>query len=97
VTEVLQLQPFIEEWRQLGFEVLLVASDDPRELTAFLETNHLRVTVLLDRKGEAGKAYRVRGIPLTVFVDREGIVRANKLGWGEGSLREFQDWVAKLA
>lgn len=96
MTELLQLQPFVNEWRAAGFEVLLVSSDDPRELTAFMEKNRIQTVVLLDPQRKVGDAYRVQGIPLTVFVDRNGTVQHNKLGWGEGSLEEFKDWVNKL-
>jgi len=96
VTELLELQPFINEWQAAGFELVLIASADPREVKAFMKENRIDVMVLSDRQRKVGDAYRVQGIPLTVFVDRNGTVQHNKLGWGEGSLEEFKDWVDKL-
>lgn len=90
------MQPFIKEWQAAGFEVVLVSADDPRELAHFVRENRISAPVLLDQERKVGNAYRVQGIPLTVFVDREGTVRHNKLGWGDHSLQEFKDWVARL-
>jgi cytochrome c biogenesis protein CcmG, thiol:disulfide interchange protein DsbE len=36
--------------------------------------------VLLDETGEVGRLYRVRGMPTTFFIDRDGVIQAAHLG-----------------
>jgi cytochrome c biogenesis protein CcmG, thiol:disulfide interchange protein DsbE len=37
-------------------------------------------SVLLDEAGDVGRLYRVRGMPTTFFIDRDGVIRAAHLG-----------------
>ena len=94
---MLQLQPKLKEWRNLGFELVLVSMDTAKELTAYVNDRKLDAPVLLDPKGEVSiKAYKVEGIPQTVFVDKQGIVRKISVGWGSSSLAEFEKIVKDL-
>ncbi len=90
------MQPRIAAYRERGFDIYLVAWDDPARLRDFLKRKGITIPVLLDTSGEAGKVYRVQAIPQTVFIDRNGKVRYSKLGWGPGSLEEFEKQVEVL-
>jgi cytochrome c biogenesis protein CcmG/thiol:disulfide interchange protein DsbE len=39
-----------------------------------------QMPVLLDTRGDVAQVYRVGGLPVTYFVDREGIVRSVNFG-----------------
>ena len=57
----------------------------------FAEEFGMRFPVAFDRTGEVARAYTVNGtgLPTTVFVDREGVIRTIKLGQMSGAfLRE---------
>ncbi|MEW6424709.1 MAG: TlpA disulfide reductase family protein [Bacillota bacterium] len=95
MTEVLQLQPNLEKWRQNNFELLLVSSDPPGELKKFLSKNNLAVNVLLDSEFTAGKLYQVRGIPTDFLINEKGIIEHSFVGWGKNSLADLEDWVTK--
>ena len=45
-----------------------------------MEENQYSFPVLLDMDGAVAAKYQVRGIPTTIFVDTEGIIRGMKTG-----------------
>jgi thiol-disulfide isomerase/thioredoxin len=69
-----------------GFDddVLLIAvnqQEDPDTVKAFLASHDWdNLTVALDRDMVGGKSYRVEGIPHTVVIDPEGLVRNVHVG-----------------
>ena len=94
---MLQLQPKLTDWRKLGFELVLVSMDSAKDLTAYVKDRKLDAPILLDPKGEVSiKAYKVEGIPQTVFVDKQGVVQKISVGWGTSSLAEFERLVKEL-
>jgi peroxiredoxin len=75
-----------------GFRVLGVNADD--EKTATIETFLKRVPVsfpiLLDPGLTVSDLYRVRGLPTTYVIDREGVVRAVQAGYlSDGQLDRY--------
>lgn len=86
MTEVLQLQPYMDKWRARGLDVVLVTADREKQLADFITKHDLKVEVLLDGKREVGRLYRIQGIPVTVYLDRECVVRHSSVGWGPTSL-----------
>lgn len=86
MNEVLQLQPYMEDWHGRGLDVVLITADREKQLADFIAKHDLRVEVLLDSKHEVTRLYRVQGIPVTVYLDREGVVRHSSIGWGPTSL-----------
>jgi peroxiredoxin len=94
---VLQLQPHLKEWRELGFELVLVTMDDVKELTTYVSDQKLDTPILLDTKRQVSpRLYKVTGYPTTVFVDKQGIVRRVSVGWGPASLDKFNNLVTEL-
>jgi len=51
----------------------------------FLKKKNWNLSVLLDGKGKIAKQYKVGGIPHTVIIDPEGIVRSVEVGFGNKS------------
>lgn len=47
---------------------------------AFAEARKLTMHILLDEDGNVTRAYRVQGIPVSFFIDREGVIRSRHLG-----------------
>ena len=70
-----------DELRDQGFEILAVnLREDSGRVRAFVSEYDMRFPILLDPQGKVGGAYFVRGIPTSVFVDREGIITAVHTG-----------------
>jgi peroxiredoxin len=57
---------------------------------AFVQEQKLTFPILLDENGVVAERYRVRPIPYTLFIDREGVIRAQHIGAsGESLIAEF--------
>lgn len=88
--------PTMEEayriYRTKGLEVLAVSIDGGGEqavapkVKAFMAELGLSFPALLDLEHEVARAYRLRGLPTTLLIDRQGIVRSVEIG--------FRDWVS---
>lgn len=50
-------------------------------IQAFMKKQKFEMTVLVDKEGEAGQAYDVEGIPQTVIIDKQGVVRVVHIGY----------------
>jgi len=79
--------PFLQEvsedemWRGQGLVILAVNLREPASVAReFMEDNGLSFTVLLDSQGEVGMLYNTQYIPMTYFVDNDGIIRNIKRG-----------------
>jgi peroxiredoxin len=46
----------------------------------FAQERGLTFTILLDQSSQAAQTFRVRGIPTSFFIDREGVVRSKHTG-----------------
>jgi peroxiredoxin len=70
-----------DKWIQKGLVILGVnlqeSADDVR---MFMAQNGLTFTVLLDTTGEVGTKYNVMGIPATLFIDKDGIIKSAVIG-----------------
>lgn len=94
VNELPALQSLWESRRGQGLEVIAVAADSRREVVRFAERFDLRLPVVIDAYGEAMRAYRVRGLPVTVVLDRTGAIRSRAIGqveWNEPRIRDQID------
>jgi len=79
--------------------VVLIAvnlGEGPAEIRKFLRSLKLDPTVALDSRGTVGRAYQVSGIPQTVIIGRQGIVRAVHTGFAPGMEKTFQKEVDEL-
>jgi len=61
-----------------GLEVLAINLTDQermKDVRKFVEAFHMPFPVLLDEKGKVRKRYALHGVPTSVFVDAQGVVR----------------------
>lgn len=74
------------ELKKSGEAVLLAVNltDGRREtkskVAQFLESNKYGFRVLLDSEGEAADIFSIRGIPTTIVIDRDGVMREQIVG-----------------
>jgi len=67
-----------------GKNVVLYAMNQQEEeslITPFLKQHNLDIKVGLDKDGSIGKAFRVEGIPQTIIVGKDGIIKAVHIGF----------------
>ncbi len=58
--------------------------EDAGKVSAFLKEQNLSITALLDSDGAVANKYSVSGIPQTVIIGKDGVVRKVIVGYGEG-------------
>ncbi|HET6569069.1 MAG TPA: redoxin domain-containing protein [Rhodothermales bacterium] len=74
--EMPMLQKLYEEYRDEGFEVVAVSVGEPRtDVAPFVKTNGFTFPVLLDQDTAIANAYMAGAIPMSVIIDRDGVVR----------------------
>ncbi len=71
--------------------------EGPEKIRAFLKEEDLDVDVLLDRKGKVASKYRVKGIPQTVIIGRDGTVKHVEVGFTPGFEKTLTEELAPLA
>jgi peroxiredoxin len=82
------LQIAHEEFEAQGLTVLgvnMTYQDSFTEASSFASEVGLTFPILFDYSGEVARLYRIRALPTTYFIDREGVVREVIVG---GSLNE---------
>lgn len=73
--EMPDLEAYYREHKVDGFVVLAVNSGESTEtVTAFLEEQDFTFPVLLDPDGRVMSEYKVRGLPTSFFIDRDGMM-----------------------
>ncbi len=79
--ELPTFQAAAERNRSTGLIVLLVdLQEDADDVGLFLGGLNIKLPTVLDRSGEISRAYRVRGLPSTFFIGRDGVIRVAQLG-----------------
>ncbi len=64
-----------------GLTVLLVnVGEGAGDVRAYAEKLHLSLDIALDSNSELARRYRVTGLPMNFFIDKEGIMRAIRYG-----------------
>ncbi len=79
--------PFIQEvyegWTGKQPSVVILAiniEESPSLVRQFMQDNNLSFTVLLDTEASVALMYDVTGIPVTFFIDKDGIIQERHLG-----------------
>ena len=80
-SEIPDLEEFYRENKDKGVIVLGVnLSESAEEVQAFIDQNELTMPMIRDEELNGAKAYGIKSIPSTYFIDREGRVRATRVG-----------------
>jgi peroxiredoxin len=77
------LQRMAEKYGSLGVVVLGVNAayqDDEDAARDFVKTQGISFPILFDRTGRAGAAYRLRSLPTTYFIGKDGVIRDIVIG-----------------
>jgi peroxiredoxin len=80
-SELAALQAAYVRYKERGVELLGVdVREDAATLSPFAAQNGLTYPLLLDSDGAVADQYQVRGIPTTLFIDSQGVIRKRHLG-----------------
>lgn len=81
--EMPEIERVYQAYQDQGLVVLAVNStfqDSERDAAAFVQELGLTFPIPLDRTGAVGQRYRLRALPSTFFVDRQGVIRSAVFG-----------------
>ena len=84
-------------YQRAGLVVLGVSVDeDLRRSKEFAASMGVSYPMLFDTGTEIGKDYFLRKIPMTILVDRSGVVRYSAVGFKRGDERVYLDHIREL-
>jgi cytochrome c biogenesis protein CcmG/thiol:disulfide interchange protein DsbE len=64
-----------------GLEMVAVdVKETAQTVQGFQQTYGMTYRVLLDSKGQVANLYNIKGVPMTYFIDKDGIIKYVKLG-----------------
>jgi thiol-disulfide isomerase/thioredoxin len=85
------LDALYREYRDRGLEVLAVDVDERQGDADLFLTEHMHVmSVVFDPKGEAAQAFKIRGMPSSVVIDRAGNIRFTHMGYSTKVLESYR-------
>ena len=95
------LPVLIEEMSQFEKDELILLAVNQGEtkkvISQFLKKKKLQqLNVVMDRKKSIGRDYKVQGIPKTVVIDQEGVIRHVEVGFGEQAAARINAKISKL-
>jgi thiol-disulfide isomerase/thioredoxin len=93
--ELPAFQALSAQYADRGLTFLLVdMQEDPDDVAVFLGELGVSLPAVVDSSGEVGKTYRVRGLPSTFFVGRDGVIKQAQLG--ELDTRLLETGISKI-
>jgi len=94
-----QLQALYERYKDKGLEIVAISTDNPRTLSkvkAYIMGRRYTFKVLLDTDQEVRRLYKVRALPTTFLIDREGRIRYSYTGYRPGVEKVLENEVLKI-
>lgn len=75
-----------------GLEILAICLDDNEDaIKSTIAPLNLTYRILYDRGRMTARAYKVTGIPLSLIIDKKGIIRYRNIGYDPTAMRDAID------
>jgi peroxiredoxin len=89
--EMPAMQQIYSEYKAKGLEILAVniESDAQEEIRDFVKELRLTFPILLDPDMKITRNFRLIGLPVSILIDRQGVIRAKIVG--------YHDWTTKAS
>jgi peroxiredoxin len=81
--EMETIEKIYQEYQDQGFTVLSVNmtyQDEPSDVMPFVNEHGLTFPILLDETGDMAKAYQLKSLPSSYFINRDGIINEVVIG-----------------
>ncbi|WP_205859134.1 TlpA disulfide reductase family protein [Pleionea sediminis] len=80
-----------------GFKVITVNLDKERSLAdAFLEENPASFKVIFDAKGQLAEKFKLKGMPMSFIISRDGSLVSGHVGFNEEKKIEYENAIEQL-
>jgi peroxiredoxin len=84
-------------YERAGLVVLGISVDDDlRRAREFADAMAVSYPILFDAGSSLGKDYQLQKMPMTILVDRAGVIRYSSVGFKRGDERVFLDQIREL-
>lgn len=92
------MENLYKAYKDRGFVVLAISLDqgDPARVQAFVTDKKLTYPVALDSQMDAAKKFGVRGLPATLLVGTDGLIKGVTYGPKEWDGKEARELIASL-
>lgn len=89
--EMPTMQQIYSEYKGRGFEIVAVniESDAKQAISDFVKELRLTFPIALDTDMKVSRKFRLIGLPVSILIDRQGIIRAKDIG--------YHDWANKAS
>ena len=96
--EMPTMQQIYSEYKAKGLEILAVniEPDARQAISDFVKELRLTFPIALDPDMKVTRKFRVIGLPVSVLIDRQGIVRAKEIGYHDWASKASRTQVEKL-
>jgi thiol-disulfide isomerase/thioredoxin len=87
----------IRQYQKRGFEVLAVNIGETRaKVDAYFKGREPLIRILMDPKGSTSASFKVRALPTSILVDRDGYIRFTIVGFEDGALPAYHEQIQLL-
>jgi peroxiredoxin len=97
-SEMPTMQQIYTDYKEKGFEILAIniEPDAKEEIRDFMKELRLTFPVLLDSDMKVTRTYRLIGLPVSMLIDRQGIIRSKTIGYHDWTDKESRKRVENL-
>lgn len=93
--------PWMEQmhnrYKDLGLKIVAVSLDGKRSvIDKFLKANPVSFIILQDPKGQVADAYKLKGMPSSYLIDRNGNIRISHTGFRESDKTKLESSFKEL-
>lgn len=97
VVSLPRLDKIHQDYAKKGLKICAInLRESKKEAADFVAANNLTLPVLLDADGSVAKLYRVEGIPQTVIIGKDGLVKKVIVGFDPDADREVRKFIDSL-
>jgi thiol-disulfide isomerase/thioredoxin len=91
------LDQMYKKYKALGFTMLGVnVEPDSKDAEGFIAKTPVTFPIVFDKDSAVSKLYRIEGMPSSVLIDRQGVLRWVHRGYKAGDENEYLDRVRAL-
>ncbi|MCD6310721.1 MAG: TlpA family protein disulfide reductase [Candidatus Eremiobacteraeota bacterium] len=91
------LQKLHDKYEDKGLKVMSInLGESGAKVKKFIKENGLTYTILLDKSGNTGRIYNVRGIPTMILIDKNGIIQMKQVGYSRWQEEKIVEKIKEL-
>jgi peroxiredoxin len=87
----------VQQYQEQGFTVININLDaDEKNARKFLQDNPASFAVIYDNKGSIAKHFSIQGMPTSMLIGRDGVIKYRHNGFFTGKTTQYEDEIKPL-